>query len=389
MKLTKEQFFQIIKEEYNSLKESVSLNDIKKEMESFDWSYDYADDTRSYNSGRAHEREIKKMVKDYLDLNPNDRQKIVKMSDDIQSKHFKKKVFNSAAWIHESVIKETKFYAFFNNKKIEIDGNSLWDAKQKAIKQLNVPKSKVGLLAVVNASEHDKGSFQYENIREASGYSNNFVSWFTGTVLNNVKHPMYGNRKLTSDQVKQSSGDYKNKIFKAIDAAVKRGDITRDIIKKNESVNEATVTSIPNFNLESDVYIEMFNILKSNNAFKKIVAKVGEDYYTGGNPKNLFTVLHGGLKKLINSKFISDVQVAVNKKRGPTFALSNTEMNSPEIIHKFSGVLALGVLSDLKEDPNSFPKLIGDPALIKAGSEFSANRGRAKMGVMMGNMKKK
>jgi hypothetical protein len=59
-------------------------------------------------------------------------------------------------------INESKFYAFWKDDKIEIYGNSLWDAKQKAITQLKVPKSKVGLLAIVNASEHDKGSFKFD-----------------------------------------------------------------------------------------------------------------------------------------------------------------------------------------------------------------------------------
>ena len=59
-------------------------------------------------------------------------------------------------------VNETKFYAFWGNKKHEIEANDLWDAKQKAITMLKVPKSKVGLLAVVNAKAHDGGSFMYE-----------------------------------------------------------------------------------------------------------------------------------------------------------------------------------------------------------------------------------
>ena len=59
-------------------------------------------------------------------------------------------------------LSETKFYAFFNKKKHTIDGKSLYDAKQKAITKLKVPKSKVGLLAIVNAKEHDRGGFQFE-----------------------------------------------------------------------------------------------------------------------------------------------------------------------------------------------------------------------------------
>ena len=62
----------------------------------------------------------------------------------------------------EGKLTETKFYAFFNKKKHTIDGKSLYDAKQKAITKLKVPKSKVGLLAIVNAKEHDRGGFRFE-----------------------------------------------------------------------------------------------------------------------------------------------------------------------------------------------------------------------------------
>ena len=59
-------------------------------------------------------------------------------------------------------LSETKFYAFFNKKKHTIDGKSLYDAKQKAILKLKVPKSKVGMLSIVNAKEHDRGGFRFE-----------------------------------------------------------------------------------------------------------------------------------------------------------------------------------------------------------------------------------
>ena len=77
-----------------------------------------------------------------------------------------------------------------------------------------------------------------ESVNEGKTYSNKFAAWFTGTVLNNVKHPTYGKHQLTADQIQKAPGDYKDKLFKAIEAAVKNGDITPDIIKKNESVNE-------------------------------------------------------------------------------------------------------------------------------------------------------
>jgi hypothetical protein len=74
-----------------------------------------------------------------------------------------------------------------------------------------------------------------EEISESESYSNAFASWFTGTSLNSVKHPKYGNHKVTPDQIKNAPADYKNKLFKAIENAVKSGDITDDMIKANES----------------------------------------------------------------------------------------------------------------------------------------------------------
>ena len=75
-----------------------------------------------------------------------------------------------------------------------------------------------------------------ESVNEGKTYSNKFAAWFTGTVLNTVKHPTYGKHQLTADQIEKSSGDYKNKLFKAIELAVKNGDITPDAIRKNESL---------------------------------------------------------------------------------------------------------------------------------------------------------
>ena len=59
-------------------------------------------------------------------------------------------------------VNEGRFYAFYNNKKYKIDGKDAYDAKLQAIKKLKVPKSKVGMLSIVNAKEHDRGGFRFE-----------------------------------------------------------------------------------------------------------------------------------------------------------------------------------------------------------------------------------
>lgn len=46
------------------------------------------------------------------------------------------------------------YIAFFNNKRIEIYAASLWEAHEKAVKQLKIPKNKQGLLAVVLAEKN-------------------------------------------------------------------------------------------------------------------------------------------------------------------------------------------------------------------------------------------
>ena len=78
-------------------------------------------------------------------------------------KNFKKQIIKKfSKYMREGKLTETKFYAFWNRKKHIINGKNLHDAKQKAILKLKVPKRKVGLLAVVNANEHDRGSFRFE-----------------------------------------------------------------------------------------------------------------------------------------------------------------------------------------------------------------------------------
>ena len=77
----------------------------------------------------------------------------------------------------ESVVNETRFYAIFQGAKHEIEANSLWAAKQKAITDLKVKKKDVGLLAIVNADEHDdfskgkKGQFQFESEQVDEAYT--------------------------------------------------------------------------------------------------------------------------------------------------------------------------------------------------------------------------
>lgn len=69
-------------------------------------------------------------------------------------------------------------------------------------------------------------------------FSNEFASWFTGTVLNDVEHPEYGKHKVTPQQIKHSPGEYKNALYQAMKRAIDDGDITPDMIKEGSLIKD-------------------------------------------------------------------------------------------------------------------------------------------------------
>jgi hypothetical protein len=64
-------------------------------------------------------------------------------------------------------------------------------------------------------------------------YSVKFILWFIGTVLNTVKHPIYGKHQLRADQWEKSPESYKKRILKAIDTAFKQGYLDSDRLKQH------------------------------------------------------------------------------------------------------------------------------------------------------------
>jgi len=77
--------------------------------------------------------------------------------------------------VDEATVNETRFYAIFQSAKHEIEAKSLYDAKKKAVVMLKIKKKDLGLLAIVNADQHDdfsKGrnadyAFENEELTEA------------------------------------------------------------------------------------------------------------------------------------------------------------------------------------------------------------------------------
>lgn len=158
------------------------------------------------------------------------------------------------------------------------------------------------------------------------------------------------------------------------------------ITESKQKLTEAEITTIPNFNLESDVAIEMMKQLHGNSNYKKTVASNGIDYYEGGNPKNIVSTLIGGLKRVVTPQIVKSVFATINK-RSPRIQYDDSRSN--EIVSLCVKILAMAVMFELRESPIPFAKEIGDSKMIQAANDFSTNRGKAKFSTMMQNSMKK
>lgn len=57
------------------------------------------------------------------------------------------------------------------------------------------------------------------------------ASWFTGTILCEVKHDVYGNHKLTTNQIKYADKEYLNKLYENIQLCYSNGSLTNDLVE--------------------------------------------------------------------------------------------------------------------------------------------------------------
>jgi hypothetical protein len=154
----------------------------------------------------------------------------------------------------------------------------------------------------------------------------------------------------------------------------------------SEKINEVTVTRIPNFNLESDAYILMLYLLKNNSVFKKAATIAGNDLYSGGNPKNVFNVLHNQLTKAVTPEIIKAVVEKINEKRN-VLSINVDDINTGKHAARFAGLLALGVIDSFINDPIDYKLIndLGNANLKMLANDFSIGRGKIKLGAMLGN----
>ena len=161
-------------------------------------------------------------------------------------------------------------------------------------------------------------------------------------------------------------------------------DIDGNVYKESKNINEAKVTSIPDWNLESDVFIVMLEHFKNDSNFKRIVSKGGIDLLSGGNPKNIVTSMTKEFSKLFTrANVIQKIADDVNKR---SLRIDVSGRDKAKLAATFAQVLAHGVMWELGEDPSHLAKMIGDKKLEKVANEFQQRRGKEKFRSMMTNI---
>jgi hypothetical protein len=193
------------------------------------------------------------------------------------------------AQVQEQQLEETKFIAFFMGKKIDIDGKDLYDAKQKAITQLKVPKSKVGLLAVVSAESQRNQDFRFESVTEAS------LSW---AWIDRYANAISNLTQIDTKDVKKFIEDNKLNIEKIFAIAHKTSQGKTDFIK--------AIKAAPNSSIQN-AYVKTYaneSVTEGKKAFR-INPQIGKAKYS--------ISAHNGVSKHKDGSDFWDILIFKNK----------------------------------------------------------------------------
>jgi hypothetical protein len=215
---------------------------------------------------------------------------------------------------------------------------------------------------------------------------NEDVNW--GTIRNVFVKFLKTNTKELETLVNANDLEGTKSVIKSIISGLSNAQKSLKLegVTKTSSLNEVTVTRIPNFNLESDAYIVMLYLLKNNSEFKKVATNAGIDLFSGANTKTVFGGLHNNLKKVITPQIIKSVVQTLNQKRKVLF-IDDSDIQKGVHNDRFAGLLALGVIDSFINDPvdTKLLKDLGNAKLNDLANQFSIGRGKMKLGAMLGN----
>jgi hypothetical protein len=265
-----------------------------------------------------------------------------------------------------------------NEHVVEWFGEHPFEIKKEAFKLIKSKASKWGA-NYVSRFERNFDKHMKEDITED-------VNW--GTINNVFVKFLKANTKELEKRVNDNDLEGTKAAIKSIISGLSNAQKSLKLegVAKSTSLNEVTVTRIPNFNLESDAYIIMLYLLKNNSGFKKAATNAGIDLFSGANTKSVFAGLHNNLKKVITPQIVKAVVGTINQDRKKIF-IDDADIQKGVHTARFAGLLALGVVDSFINDPIDYKLIndLGNAKLKGLADEFSIGRGKIKLGAMLGN----
>jgi DNA-binding ferritin-like protein (Dps family) len=326
------------------------------------------------NPKETDPNELAKTVMGWYDFDTN------YIDDGGQRRRAEDKNDNTIEWFKEHPVEiKAKAYKIMQTKLPASYKSQLERTFGKVLNEMKLKNIKETIKSI-----KENASIEAISIAQYTGTRKDAVQSFIDTHKLNAKkllsYVAKGKMKERMDFVSAIAGKEGNPIQKKI---IKMFEVANT---KSTSLNEVTVTRIPNFNLESDAYIFMLYLLKNNSGFKKAATDAGMALFSGANVKSVFTSLHNNLKKVITPQIVKAVVEKVNEKRTVIFVDSADIQNGVHTA-RFAGLLALGVVDSFINDPIDYKLIndLGNAKLKGLADEFSVGRGKIKLGVMMGN----
>ena len=153
-----------------------------------------------------------------------------------------------------------------------------------------------------------------------------------------------------------------------------------------------SVTRIPGFNKESDVYIIMREMMMKDRKILSIVRPYAVEMLKDKSSMSAKRPLIRALSSLMTPELIMSVVSEYNKDKGlfAKLMISDSDAKTPRMVELFANTLARGIIDSLLSDPldHELVSALGKK-VSELADDHSVARGKSKMGVMMKNRSKR
>ena len=142
----------------------------------------------------------------------------------------------------------------------------------------------------------------------------------------------------------------------------------------------ADIVRFKGFNIESDAFVEIMEMLERDVPAMRKIATTAADMMLGGGAKKAFTVVQPLIKKWIVSRKIVDTLV----EKMPELSEPRAVGGFSRFLDMLAKIVAKGIITDIYESPFSYRKFI-DKFVFRRLEMISEERGKQKLKNMLKN----